>query len=265
MHVTGPVVVTSNDLLSETPGDAWEPLASSPVAFTAFANALGVTSLEFVDVLSLDEELLTLLPEPVLALILIFPTTSGAAAHFDELEAKATPLRETENAVLFLQQRCGGTCGTIAALHALASTESGSVVRGMLDDLDIKHASSEAARDFRSRRLLDSAIIREAHQRAVLATTTRRGLAGQRQGRHFICWVPVDGVLTLLDGRRQRIIDCGQYIAGDAGSFLRAAAVKASALMQVVTAECNSGTIDAAHAMAFSMMALVPVTCPPPE
>ena len=52
------------------------PLECNPDLFTQLIHSLGVTSnLVFQDVLSLDSDMLAFIPRPVLALILVFPTS----------------------------------------------------------------------------------------------------------------------------------------------------------------------------------------------
>ena len=216
-------------------GRAWPPLASSPGAFTAFAEALDVASVRFVDVLGLEEELLELLPAPCMAMVLLFPTCTAAddylttrereaAAHFAGPPARPPPF--------FVRQLRGGTCGTVAALHALVHSpdQAAHVLRRELEEEGEEAAVAEEVEaeaaavapvdaDSRrvlrcSRRLLRSPRIRAAHDLAAGATSAVRATAGERQGRHFVTWVPHYSTelnraeLVLLDGRRVRPIRC---------------------------------------------------------
>jgi ubiquitin carboxyl-terminal hydrolase L3 len=70
------------------------PLESNPEVFNRLIQKLGVScgsksqpGLQFFDVLSLDQSnLLAMIPRPVLALILIFPTTEVYEQQIAELE-----------------------------------------------------------------------------------------------------------------------------------------------------------------------------------
>src|SRR5690349_11677049 len=65
------------------------PLESNPVVFTQLIRTLGVSNLEFQDVYSIEDlDLLALLPRPVLALILVFPTTEAYVRQSAEAEAE---------------------------------------------------------------------------------------------------------------------------------------------------------------------------------
>ena len=88
-------------------GDAWAPLASSPTAFNALADALGVDSCRFEDVLGLDA---SLLPARAVAFVVCFPPTASATALLEG------PLPQYDD--LFVRQIVGGACGTIAAVPA---------------------------------------------------------------------------------------------------------------------------------------------------
>lgn len=269
---------------------AWPPLASSPTGLTAFARCLGVDTsvLRFDDVLGLEPELLSMLPAPCVAMILLYPTSTAAQAHLDSLAAAATtPSRERDaSSLLFLRQLRGGTCGTVATLHALVngaravassqrpkgsqvhldqhldqSSSSRLLGQRLCEDLLLLHAEGEAscvedagelcAR--RSRALLASRTIRAAHDESAVRSRTNQARTGERQGRHFVTLVPLHGRLMLLDGRRDAPIDCG--ITTSAQTFLADAAGRVRAL--IAAAGSAEESTEAGAQLAFSLVALL--------
>lgn len=97
------------------------PLESDPDVFNEMINLLGVSpSLRFEDVLSLDGPYL--FPRPVLALILVMPTTDGYErrkaiedATYDERDSRQ------EEDFVFYKQTINNACGLYAILHALSN------------------------------------------------------------------------------------------------------------------------------------------------
>eukprot|EP00842_Homolaphlyctis_polyrhiza_P006697 jgi/Hompol1/7028/HPOL_000293-RA len=54
----------------------WIPLESNPDVMNKYLRLLGVrSSLQFCDVFSLDDEMLQYIPQPVKAVVLLFPIT----------------------------------------------------------------------------------------------------------------------------------------------------------------------------------------------
>jgi ubiquitin carboxyl-terminal hydrolase L3 len=120
----------------------WVPLESNPEVMTAFARRLGMPEqFAFHDVFGLDEELLMMVPQPVRALILLFPITetSEAFAKAQDAElaaaaaaaavaggagagAAAAAEAPAEEGVYYMKQTVGNACGTIAMLHAIAAS-----------------------------------------------------------------------------------------------------------------------------------------------
>lgn len=107
------------------------PLESNPEVFNRLIQKLGVScgskarpGLEFFDVLSLDQsELLAMIPRPVLALILIFPTTKVYEQEIAELEhsrPEYTGSGEDEE-VIWFQQTIHNACGLYGILHAVSN------------------------------------------------------------------------------------------------------------------------------------------------
>ncbi|KAI0272614.1 peptidase C12 ubiquitin carboxyl-terminal hydrolase 1 [Gloeopeniophorella convolvens] len=105
----------------------WIPLESNPELFNKWAHKVGLleNDAEFVDIYGLDEELLSLIPRPVKAVILLFP-----------IRGKLEELRQTEEAqikekgqvpidptVFWIKQTISNACGTIGLLHALTNAQ----------------------------------------------------------------------------------------------------------------------------------------------
>ena len=247
-------------------------------------------------VLGMDPELLTLIPGIPLALIVIYPNTDAANGYF---EAAATPIKngtlagcftadhvdgdiaedrekrpDIQPAPWFVQQLVGGTCGTIAVLHALANTAA-SMRSSFKCDKSLSrplHAfrwselengddwSSDGGRDprslitLRSHRLLRSSSLRAAHDRCAEATSSQLAEAGIRQGRHYVTLICVGRELVLLDGRRQAPLRLGPPSGSSTtdDAFLPRAAAEIKRLIGVVTAESPAAT--------FSVLALVETT-----
>ena len=96
------------------------PLESNPEVFTQLIHTLGVP-LEFWDVFSIDDpELLVMIPRPVFALVLVFPTTKAYEKQCELEEASRdeyTGCGEKED-VIWFKQTIHNACGLYAILHA---------------------------------------------------------------------------------------------------------------------------------------------------
>lgn len=106
------------------------PLESDPAIFTELMHGLGVSDrLEFIDVLSIqDEELLGMIPRPVLALIVIFPE-EDTARTIDSSSKTCLPCREYPNEMMWFEQTIDNACGLYAILHAVSNGAATGFVR----------------------------------------------------------------------------------------------------------------------------------------
>ena len=103
---------------------AYIPLESDPEIFTSLIHTLGVSpSYEFTDVMSLDSELLSFIPRPVRALILVFPCSD----QFEEVMLAKDEEREVyhgkgeDEPVVWFAQTIQNACGLYAILHSVAN------------------------------------------------------------------------------------------------------------------------------------------------
>ncbi|XP_066542100.1 ubiquitin carboxyl-terminal hydrolase isozyme L3 isoform X2 [Hoplias malabaricus] len=90
-----------------------------------FLRQLGlVPTWQFGDVYGLDPELLTMVPRPVCAVLLLFPVTEKYESFRLEEEAQIkTQGQEVSSEVYFMRQTIGNACGTIGLIHAVANNQ----------------------------------------------------------------------------------------------------------------------------------------------
>lgn len=237
--------------------EPWEPLEGTPEAFNTLAKGLGVDTRRwcFVYVLGLDDDLLASVQPGAVSLILLYPTVTEA----EEYLRRKVPSSPSPSDVFFARQTVGGTCGTIAVMHALVNSidDLGEAVApdsvllsDFMDDKQHDSLDKDDVVERRSQRLLDSEVIRKAHQAAyeTAAGSNKTPAAGQRQGRHFITFVHMDGSLVELDGRRTAPACRG---ATCASTFLHDAAAEVRSIVAAVE--------DPLHQLQFSLFALVPI------
>ena len=109
------------------------PLEANPILFTQFIHQLGVSpALEFQDVLSIDDsDLLGFVPRPVLALILIFPTSDTYEEQKAIQEAKEEEYKGygDEEVVVWYKQTINNACGLYGILHAVSNGEARNCIR----------------------------------------------------------------------------------------------------------------------------------------
>ncbi|KAJ8523143.1 hypothetical protein ONZ45_g376 [Pleurotus djamor] len=104
----------------------WVPLECNPEVFNSWAKQAGLVLSQdcFHELLGLDEELLALIPQPVKALVLIFPDIGEVKARHnteDELTRKEGTL-PIDPTVVYVKQTIKNACGTMAIVHALANS-----------------------------------------------------------------------------------------------------------------------------------------------
>ncbi|KAJ7443949.1 ubiquitin C-terminal hydrolase L3 [Mycena galericulata] len=198
------------------------PLESDPSIFTDLIRALGVHSLEFRDVLSLDAadhapSGCLALPEPVYALILLFPASKtyeaelAAAKRLARSNGTQSKGCGTEEPVVWFEQTIHNACGLYAILHAVANLgtsstkyiDPGSVLGSFLP------SCIELDPPKRAEALEASLGIAEAYRQAATRGSTPAPNAEDEVEFHYICFVksPLNGHLYEMDGDRNGPID----------------------------------------------------------
>lgn len=188
----------------------WLPLESNPEVMNQFVQGLGVSlEAEFVDVYGFDNELLAMVPAPVLAVLFLFPLTNEFEAARAEQRKHENQDKKVSSNVYFLKQTVGNACGTVALLHAVGNSLARlKLTQGSYFERFFK-ATAELTPDERAKALEKDDEIESVHSVAASAGDTAPPDTNTSVDLHFICFVCVDGGLYELDGRRSEPIHHG--------------------------------------------------------
>jgi len=194
--------------------ERWIPIESNPTVMNSFLRKLGVSSdWEINDVFGLEDELLMMLPQPVLALLLLFPITEKYGEYSKELEAKLEDSKKSEK-IFYMKQTISNACGTVALLHSVLNN---------LDSIQLKDGALKAFMDASSERtpeeiaekLEASDDICASHDDAAREGQTSAPDRDDSVDYHFVAFVRVGDELYELDGRKQAPIPMGKTTKED--------------------------------------------------
>ncbi|EMG45489.1 YUH1 Ubiquitin carboxyl-terminal hydrolase YUH1 [Candida maltosa Xu316] len=194
------------------------PLESNPAIFTDLSYNLGLAPiLEFHDVYSLtDKDLLSFLPSPIYAVILLFPLSPNYEKYRKEQDLKTidSPYNnELTDKIRWFKQTIGNGCGLYALLHILTNLPkdlivSNSQLSHLLSNLSNGLSVEETAlivEDLESNIKLDENFGEKGQ--------TQAPDANESVDLHFISFIKgKDNHLYELDGRRNGPIDLGESI-----------------------------------------------------
>lgn len=178
------------------------PLEANPETLNHFLGLIGfdVQKYRFVDVFSTsDQDLLNLVPRPVLGLLLVKPS-SGSTSITSDVDNNLTD-------VLHMSQTIGGSCGSLAVLHLIANLNNVNVSNGQLCQpgswLESFLSGTKKDLDEEFCRLHNQAACHQSNQ-----TSHTKVIPGRRVGTTFAAFVPIQvhdqnsTVLVELDGRK---------------------------------------------------------------
>ncbi|KAI5701530.1 hypothetical protein M8J76_000551 [Diaphorina citri] len=181
----------------------WIPLESNPDVMNQFLVALGVPSKwQIVDVYGTDPDMLAIVPQPVLALIMLFPCTDKYEEHCKEQEKEIEEKGQTISSELFfMKQFVHNACGTIALIHSVANNLN----NVKLEDGKLKSFLDEAkdlSPERRGKLLDENQSISDVHK--VIAQEGQTAPPEDREPvpYHFVALVHKEGALYELDGRK---------------------------------------------------------------
>ena len=182
----------------------WFPLESNPQLINKYIANLGFdTSLyEFVDVFSTDDWAIDMIPQPVAAVVMLYPIT----AKQESFRAQDVIAEDVLEDVWFIKQRIGNACGTIGLLHSLLNVpeplntfQAGSWLQTFSNNC---HKSLPPLR--KAELLEADKQVAQLHDAATSSddNQTSRGNINDDVDTHFIALVCVKNQLYELDGRK---------------------------------------------------------------
>lgn len=187
---------------------SWVPLESNPDVMSSFLHELGLSSeYKLVDVYGFSQELIDMLPQPVYALILLYPLSK---VSIDNAADKQSQGDQVDNSnVYFMKQTIQNACGTIALLHSVGN---------VIDRVSIKEDSpldkfykttANLPPNERGLAVEKSRDIAEVHEHEAHSGQTEAPDAVANIDNHFVAFVEKNGRLYELDGRRSGPVDHG--------------------------------------------------------
>lgn len=175
---------------------------NNPEIHSHLCKNLGVSpTLTFHDVLSTTPEMLSCIPRPVNALILLCdkPIYTAVRSHVEPTIPEYESSGPNES-VLWMKQTIGHACGLMALLHVVTNLESGKyIMAGSELERLVKQAVDLAPKE-RAQLLYDSKFLEEAHMDAASQGCSIVPLPQEDCGFHFIAFVKKEGRVWELNG-----------------------------------------------------------------
>ena len=179
------------------------PLSNDPQSLTEYTQTLGVdaSTFEYAEVFSLDPEMLAFLPPNPRSLIFLFPV-GERDGYLEQRHQNDPPNAGPEP--YFMKQFLGNACGTIAVIHSILNN---------LDKFKVKEGSwlsnfynkvKDMTPDERGSYLQNDKSVQQIHEEAATEDTTP--MREEDDGNHFIAFIPFNGQLWELDGRKPQPI-----------------------------------------------------------
>lgn len=226
---TPPSPTTAASGTSSAP--AFIPLEANPDLLTTLLRTLGLSpALAIHDVYSLtDPDLLSFIPRPALALLLVFPVSAAYESHRlaeDSLVEQEYAGKGEEEPVVWYKQTIRNACGLIGLLHAVSNGEARGFVEQGTDLERLINTAVPLAPLDRAKLLEKDGALAAAHKGVAEQGDTAAPNATDDVDLHYVCFVRgKDGGLWEMDGRRK-----GPLRRGDLGEGEDVLSEKALAL-----------------------------------
>uniref|UniRef100_A0A1L8DTK5 Ubiquitin carboxyl-terminal hydrolase n=2 Tax=Nyssomyia neivai TaxID=330878 RepID=A0A1L8DTK5_9DIPT len=180
------------------------PLESNPDVLNKFIHNLGVSKKwNIIDVVGLDPDMLAFVPQPVQALILLFPYSEAHVAQvaLDNEEQKLNPITYPKD-LFYMRQTIRNACGTIALIHSIANSADVDLEDGGILTKYLKETRNLTPEE-RGQILEGNTEFIETHKEIAMEGQTEAPDPHDKVNFHFVAFVHKDNVLLELDGTRE--------------------------------------------------------------
>ncbi|KAL1934985.1 hypothetical protein VTP01DRAFT_4125 [Rhizomucor pusillus] len=201
--------MSNNDTAVERPKLKWLPLEANPEVWNKIVHNHGADpKWQYTDIYGFDPELLAFVPQPVAAIIFLYPITETSEQHRREEEAKLKKREQDISPnVVFFKQTISNACGMMALLHSLANNPE---LLGPGLFKDIVNKAQNLTPDERAELLEGCEELASAHATGAQEGQTQAPSLEKQVNLHFVCFVEVDHHLYELDGRKAFPINHGR-------------------------------------------------------
>lgn len=200
--------------MAEEKKSKWFPLESNEEVMNKYIQGMGVEGkVAFNEVLSLEDWAIGMVPQPVFAVMMVYPIKPASEAFSAEQQGKIDSDGQTvsEN-VIYMKQITGNACGTIGILHSLLNTDP-SVLCVKPDSYFDKFSNAiKGMSPMEIAEYLDNDDELEATHEAA-ASEGQTACDDIDVNTHFVCFTQKDGCLYELDGRKKQAINHGSSSA----------------------------------------------------
>jgi len=209
----------------------WLPLEANPEVMNKYIKGLGTPEkFSLVDVLGTDSELLAMIPQPVLAILLLFPCNENYETYCKEQVEALEKSGDTNcDKTYFVKQTIHNACGTIALIHAISNnTDVISLTEGSPLEKFLRETKDKSPAE-RGEELEKNEEISTRHSEHALLGQTEAPNPEEQVNLHFVALVNVGGELYELDGRKPFPV---KYGPTNATTFVEDAAKVAKQYME---------------------------------
>eukprot|EP00055_Hartaetosiga_balthica_P000186 m.135899 g.135899 ORF g.135899 m.135899 type:complete len:238 (+) comp10299_c0_seq1:64-777(+) len=189
----------------------WLPLESNPDVMNTFVQNLGMRmDYKFYDVFGFDEELLQMVPHPVIAVMLLFPV---GPEYSNQREEEAQTIKEKGQIlsanVFSMKQTISNACGTVGIIHSVGNNlDKIALQEGSYLDTYFKSCEGKTREDI-GEALEVAEGIAVVHEESANEGQTEAPALEDSVDLHFIAFIHKDGHLYELDGNKEFPINHG--------------------------------------------------------
>eukprot|EP00124_Ichthyophonus_hoferi_P003915 Ihof_evm8s378 gene=Ihof_evmTU8s378 len=195
----------------------WLPFESNPEVMNKYVHSLGVPeNWNYYDIYGLDPDLLSMVPQPVGAVLLLFPITEEYEAFRKQEDASLKAIGQAvSDKVYFTNQTISNACATVGMIHSIANLGDamplGKTVEGVKDSAMEQFLLATSTMDpiKRAHYLETNEAFTKAHENSAQEGQTEAPSLDDDVDQHYVCFTCVDGILYELDGRKSFPISHG--------------------------------------------------------